>query len=88
MTVHLAQVVGDKMDLSAALFMVDFQLGGNAPVQHLMFHPVPMDLVPPAPPAQRESLVPNSNTTQLSRAPANSMATILALLQEQKAASE
>ncbi len=86
-TVRLAQVGGDKTDLSAALFAVDFQLDANAPVQRLMFRLVPADLVPSALHVQRESLLP-SNTTQPPTAPADPIAAVLALLQEQKATME
>ncbi len=68
--------------LLAALFAEDFRLDANAPVQRLMFHPVPLDLAPPALPAQRES-VASADT-----APADPMATVLALLHEQKVTME
>ncbi len=42
-TVRLAQVGREKADLSAALFAMDFRLDANAPVQRLMFRPVPLD---------------------------------------------
>ncbi len=86
-TVRLVQVGGDKADLSAALFAVDFQFDVDALMRHLMFRPVPLDLVPLALPTQRES-VALAGTTQSLAAPVDLMATILALLQEQKAASE
>ncbi len=86
-TVCLAQVGGDKADLLAALFVVDFQLGVNTPVQCLMFCHVPIDLAPSAPPAQRES-VAHADVTQSAAALADPMATVLALLQKQKVASE
>ncbi len=44
-----------------------------------------LDLAPPAPPAQRESVV-HADATQSAAAPADLMATVLALLQEQKGA--
>ncbi len=84
-TVRLAQVGRDKADLLAALFAVDFRLDANAPVQHLMFCPVPLDLAPQAPLVQREPVV---DTTQPAAALADPMAAVLALLQEQKAALE
>ncbi len=76
---HLAQVGGDKADLLAALFAVDFRLDMNTPVQRLMFRPVPLDLAPSAPPAQRES-VAHADATQSAAAPADLMAAVLALL--------
>ncbi len=81
--IRVAQMGGDRMDLLAALFAVDFHLDANASVRRLMFWPVPWDLAPPAPPAQRESLVP-FDTTQPSLALADPMVTVLAFLQEQK----
>ncbi len=62
-------------------------MDANAPVQRLMFHPVPLDLAPSALPAQREPAA-QVDATQPAAAPADPMATVLALLQEQKAASE
>ncbi len=50
-----------------------------------MFHPMPLDLAPLAPPARRES-VAHADATQSAVALADLMAAVLALLQEQKAA--
>ncbi len=62
-TVRLAQVGGEKADLSAVLFAVDFRLDANTPVQHLMFRPVPLEQAPPAPVIQAAK---EPNATQLS----------------------
>ncbi len=83
-TIRLAQVGGDKADFSSVLFAVNFRLEANVPVQHLVFRPMPAD-VAATPSAQRVSLVP-SDATQPSAAPADPMAMVLALLQEQNVA--
>ncbi len=84
-TVRVAQVGGDKTDLLAALSMVDFWLDVNTPVQCLMFHPMPLELAPPALSTQSEPAA-HVDATQPAAALADPMATVLALLQEQKVA--
>ncbi len=84
-TVSVAQVGGDKIDPLEVSFTVEFRLDVNAPVQCLVFRPVPLDL---APPAQKEFVTHVDMTQSSAAAPTDPMATVLALLQEQKAASE
>ncbi len=84
-TIHVAQVGGDKTDPLEASFAVEFRLDANAPVQRLVFRPVPLDLVPSA---QKEAVTQVDMTQSSAAAPTDPMTAVLALLQEQKVAME